>query len=304
MTYSIVARDDATGQLAVACESHFFAPGAGVTWARPGVGAIATQAFVDGRYGGRGMELLDGGATAAEVLERLRADDPHPQVRQVGLVGAVGDAATWTGDSCIGVSGGLVHGPVAVQGNMLDNDDVLPAMLESYIRSPGDLAERVMSSLEAAELAGGDIRGRQGAALLVVGGERVDDPWNHKPVDLRVEDHPDPVRELRRLLRCRRAFDAVSGTMFAPGLMVGPFHEPRPGDLDRALDGLAAAAEVLAGNPEAEFWRGVLLARSGDLVGAREQLAAPLAANPRLVTFLGRLVAAGFLDRHDVEELR
>ncbi|GAA4538447.1 DUF1028 domain-containing protein [Pseudonocardia xishanensis] len=304
MTYSIVARDEATGQLGVACESHFFAPGAGVTWARPGVGAIATQAFIDGRYGGDGMDMLAAGATAADVLDRVRIDDPHPEVRQVGLVGRSGDAASWTGSSCIAHAGGVVDGPVAVQGNMLADDTVLPAMIEAYRRSGGDLAERLMTALEAAEAAGGDVRGSQGAALLVVDGDRVPDPWNHKPVDLRVEDHPDPIGELRRLLGHRRAFDAVSGTMFAPGLMVGPYAEPHPGDRDRALAALAEAARVMTGNPEAEFWRGVLLARSGDLTAAREQLTSPLRVNPRLGGFLDRLADAGFLDPHDLEKLR
>jgi len=304
MTYSIVARDDASGQLGVACESHFFAPGAAVTWALPGIGAIATQAFIDGRYGGTGMSMLAGGATAAEILGKLTAEDPHPEVRQVGLVGVSGDAASWTGSSCIAAAGGLVDGPVAVQGNMLEDTSVLPAMIEAYHRSDGDLAERLMCAMEAAEAAGGDIRGSQGAALLVVGGDAALDPWNHKPVDLRVDDHPEPIGELRRLLGYRRAFDAVSGTMFAPGLMVGPYREPRAGDRDRALAALAAAAQVMIGNPEADFWRGILLARSGDLAGARDQLAAALAANPRLATFLDRLAAAGFLNHDDVVKLR
>jgi uncharacterized Ntn-hydrolase superfamily protein len=304
MTYSIVARDAATGQLGVACESHFFAPGGPVLWARPGVGAIATQAFIDGRYGGTGMSMLAAGAAAPQILERLCAEDPHPQVRQVGMVGTTGDAATWTGSSCIAACGGVVDGPVAVVGNMLDNDGVLPAMLEAYHRSTGDLAERIMCAMEAGEAAGGDIRGSQGAAILIVDGREVPDPWNHVPVDLRVEDHTDPIGELRRLLGYRRAFDAVAGTMFAPGLMVGPYREPRPGDLVRALADLAAAAQVMTGNPEAEFWRGILLARSGDLVGAREQLEAPLVANPRLGVLLDRLAEAGFLDHDGVAKLR
>lgn len=304
MTYSIVARDERTGQLGVACESHFFAPGAGVTWARPGVGAIATQAFIDGRYGGVGMDLLDAGVTAADVLERLTGEDTHPEVRQVGLVAAAGDAASWTGQACIAAAGSIVDGPVAVQGNMLDNADVLPAMLQAYHGAEGDLAERLMVAMEAAESAGGDIRGSQGAALLVVDGERVGDPWNHTPVDLRVEDHADPIPELRRLLGHRRAFDAVSGTMFAPGLMVGPYAEPSAGDRDRALARLAAAAQIMTGNPEAELWSGVLLARSGDVDAAREQLAGPLLVNGRLAVFLERLADAGFLDHDDLEKLR
>lgn len=304
MTYSIVARDEQTGQLGVACESHFFAPGAGVTWAQPGIGAIATQAFINGAYGGTGMSMLAQGAPAADVLDTLTAADDHPEVRQVGLVGTTGDAATWTGGSCIAVCGGIVHGPVAVQGNMLDNDRVLSAMLDGYQHAGGDLAERIMKAMEAAERAGGDIRGSQGAALLVVDGHPVDDPWNHRPVDLRIEDHADPIGELRRLLTYRRAFDAVSGTMFAPGLMVGPYTEPQPGDRDRALTDLADAAETMASNPEAEFWRAILLARSGDLDAAREQLRGPLAHTPRLTTLLGRLADAGFLSHDDVEKLR
>ncbi|MYW90678.1 DUF1028 domain-containing protein [Amycolatopsis rubida] len=304
MTYSIVARDESTGQLGVACQSHFFAPGASVTWAAPGVGAIATQAFVDGRYGAHGLNLLDGGVPAAAALDQLLRGDDHPDVRQVALVGAEGDAAAWTGQACIASAGHLIDGPVSVQGNMLDHDGVLPAMLAAWHRGEGDLAERLVRALEAAEHAGGDIRGSQGAALLVVDGARTARPWQHKPIDLRVEDHPAPVAELRRLLACRRAFDAVSGTMFAPGLMVGPYNEPEPGDRDRALAALAGAARVLDGNPEAEFWRGVLLARSGDLASARGQLAGPLAANPRLDRFLDRLADAGFLDHDDRKDLR
>ncbi|GAB3395011.1 DUF1028 domain-containing protein [Amycolatopsis echigonensis] len=304
MTYSIVARDERTGQLGVACQSHFFAPGASVTWAVPGVGAIATQAFVDGRYGARGLELLSDGVPAEDALERLLRDDDHPEVRQVAFVGTTGDAAAWTGRACIAAAGNLSDGAVSVQGNMLDHDSVLPAMLAAYRDREGDLAERMMHALEAAERAGGDIRGSQGAALLVVDESRTGEPWRHRPIDLRVEDHPDPVAELRRLLAYRRAFDAVSGTMFAPGLMVGPYAEPRPGDRDRALAALAGAAEVLKGNPEAEFWRGVLLARSGDPAAARRQLAGPLTANPRLARFLDRLADAGFLGHDDVKDLR
>ncbi|MCV7065577.1 DUF1028 domain-containing protein [Mycolicibacterium farcinogenes] len=304
MTYSIVARDPETGQLGVACQSHFFAPGASVTWAEPGVGAIATQAFLDGRYGGEGMQLLRSGAPAGEVLDQLLGADSHPEVRQVALVGVNGDAASWTGKACIAAAGAIADGPVSVQGNMLDNDTVLAEMLAAYHAAAGELAERMLSALEAAERAGGDIRGSQGAALVVVDGFGADQPWNHKPVDLRVEDHADPVAELGRLLRYRRAFDAVSGTMFAPGLMIGSYVEPAPGDLDTALSGLIAAEEVMEGNPEARFWRGVLLARSGSLAAARAELAGPLNANPRLHRFLGQLAAAGFLSLQDVEKLR
>lgn len=303
MTYSIVARDERTGRLGVACQSHFFAPGASVTWAEPGVGVVATQAFVDGRYGRRGLESLGEGAGARETLDALRAADPHPEVRQVALVGTEGDAVAWTGERCIRSAGALVDGSVSVQGNMLADDGVLPAMLEAYRGAEGDLADRILAAMAAAEAAGGDVRGSQGASLAIVEGTAGDDPWNRRPIDLRVEDHRDPVGELRRLVRYRRAFDVVSGTMFAPGLMVGPYAEPEPGATDRALDALAEAAEVMAGNPEADVWAGVLQARAGRIDDARETLGRALDLNPRVGEFVARLVPAGILTPAELAQL-
>ncbi|HEY9315157.1 DUF1028 domain-containing protein [Williamsia sp.] len=295
MTYSIVARDPVTGSFGTACQSHFFAPGASVTWARAGYGAVATQAFVRGGYGGAGTARL-GDETAPLVLREMLAADRHPEVRQVLMVGADGIAAAHTGSSCIESCGDIVDGDVAVAGNMLANNDVLPAMIEGYRSSRLPFADRLLAAMVAAEEAGGDARGSQGASLLVVDGTVDDDPWDHKPIDLRVEDHPDPICELTRLLTLRRSFDAVSAAMFAPGLMVGDFREPAAGDLDRALDALLSAADVLAPNPEPLFWRAMLLLRSGRTDDARAGFAALFDENPHLRQFSERVAAAGFVD--------
>ena len=232
-------RDEISRAIGVGCESHFFAPGASVTWTEPGVGVVATQAFVDPRYGQLGLAGLREGRHGADILGQLRANDPNPEVRQVLLVGAAGDAAAWTGQNCIGFAASLSEGSVAVAGNMLANADVIPAMLAAYRASPAGsgpngLAARILSAMRAAEDAGGDVRGSQGAVLVVVDGEPTAEPWAHKPIDLRIDDASDPIGELGRLLKLRQAFDPVYATMFAPGLMVGPFHEPAPGDLARA----------------------------------------------------------------------
>lgn len=299
MTYSIVARDDHAGRLAVACESHFFAPGAAVTLGRAGVGVIATQAFVNGTYGAVGLARLPQ-EPAQRVLDDLLAADDAPAVRQVAMLGLRGDAASWTGQTCIASAGSIVDGPLAVQGNMLRSDDVLPAMIDAYHTERGDLADRVMAAMTAAESAGGDLRGSQGASLLVVDCDDEGRPWEHVPVDLRVDDHVDPIGELQRLMRMRRAFDSVSSTMFAPGLMVGPYREPRPGDLVRALDDLAAAAEVLAPSAEPLVWSGVLAARGGLVDRARHDLHRAVQSNPDLKEFLARISAAGFLSADEL----
>ena len=309
MTYSIVARDEASGAMGVACQSHFFAPGAVVTWAEPGVGVVATQAFVDGRYGQQSLAGLRAGRPAEQIVADLISYDPHPEVRQFALVGRNGSAAVHTGEACIESTGALSLGGVAVQGNMLANDQVLPAMMDAYLKEPyldgpDGLARRLLRAMRAGEDAGGDVRGSQGAVLVVVDGEPTDAPWNHKPIDLRVDDHVDPITELERLLELRLAFDPVYQTMFAPGLMVGGYHEPNPGDLERTRRELEQSIVVVEPNQEARFWLGVLLARSGSIPEARQELRATYAVNPGLTAMTRRLVTAGILTEHEYEELQ
>jgi uncharacterized Ntn-hydrolase superfamily protein len=210
-TYSIVARDAATGQMGVAVQSCYFAVGTAAPWGEAGVGVVATQAFASADYGPDGLALLREGMEPHDALAQLLESDPGRELAQVALLDARGRVATHTGAACIGAAGHLTSEGVSVQANMMTNETVWPAMLDAYDRGEGDLAARLLAALEAAEAAGGDIRGRQSSALLVVAGERVNKPWHGRLFDLRVEDHPAPVTELARLARLRRAQLAHGG---------------------------------------------------------------------------------------------
>ncbi len=206
MTYSIVARDPETGQLGVAVESHYFSVGSVVTWAEAGVGAVATQSRVKVDYGPEGLALMRQGYSARETLSTLLDRDDHPQNRQVAMVDARGDVAVHTGSHCIPAAGHLLGGGFSVQANLMVDDTVWPAMRAAYEATTGDLADRLIAALGAAQAAGGDIRGQQSAALLIVSGARLEKPWEGRLFDLRVEDHPHPVDELKRLVRLRKAY--------------------------------------------------------------------------------------------------
>jgi uncharacterized Ntn-hydrolase superfamily protein len=208
-TYSIVARDPRTGELGVAVQSHYFSVGPIVPWAESGVGAIATQSLVLVDYGPLGLELLRKGSTAKQALDSLLAADAHREGRQVAIVDAKGNVAAFTGPACIPDAGDLQGEQFSVQANLMANANVWPAMKEAFEKSEGDLAERMLRAMEAAEKAGGDIRGRQSAAMVVVKGTPSGKPWNDVVVNLRVEDHAEPLVELRRLLRLRRAYNLV-----------------------------------------------------------------------------------------------
>jgi uncharacterized Ntn-hydrolase superfamily protein len=204
MTYSIVARDPATGELGAAVQSHWFSVGALCPWARPGVGAVATQSVVEPAHGPNGLDRLAAGAPAPDALRALLATDELAPLRQVGIVDAAGRVAAHTGERCIPCAGHVVGEHWACQANMMLRDTVPAAMSAAFEAAGGDLAERLMAALVGAEAEGGDVRGRQSAALVVV---RPDgEPWQ-KRIDLRVDDHPDPVAELRRLLRLQRAYE-------------------------------------------------------------------------------------------------
>jgi uncharacterized Ntn-hydrolase superfamily protein len=206
-TYSIVARDPKTGEMGVAVQSHYFSVGPVVPWAEAGVGAVATQSLVLVDYGPNGLELMRMGMTAPQALDALLKMDAHNEGRQVAMVDAKGNVAGYTGKSAIPDAGDVQGEQFSCQANLMANAKVWPAMKEAYEKSSGDLAERMMLALEAAEKVGGDIRGRQSAAMVVVKGTSSGKPWNDFLVNLRVEDHPQPLVELRRLLRLRRAYN-------------------------------------------------------------------------------------------------
>jgi len=197
VTYSIVARDGSTGELGVAVQSQAFNTGAAVPWARPGVGAVATQSFTDRRYGWRGLELLADGLSPEETLERLRSDDELVNLRQVGMLAPDGSAAQWTGASCVPSAGSARGDDWISQANMVDSPRVWEAMGEAFESTEGELPLRLMAALDAAEAAGGDWRGRGGAGIVVVPASG--EPWE-RVVDLRVEDGDGSLAELRRLL--------------------------------------------------------------------------------------------------------
>jgi len=229
-TFSIVARDAATGQIGVAVQSHWFAVGQIVPWAEAGVGAVATQSFVDPSYGKLGLDLLRAGKSAPDALRGLLGGDPSCEVRQVAMIDASGNVATFTGARDILAAGGLAGKTVsssrtdcgsaggtltvghdfAVQANLMSNDKIWPAMARAYSDAQGDLADRLLAALDAAQTAGGDIRGKQSAALIVVNAKSTGRPWQDRVFDLRVDDHPLPLAELRRLVALQRAYNHMN----------------------------------------------------------------------------------------------
>jgi uncharacterized Ntn-hydrolase superfamily protein len=206
-TYSIVARDPETGEMGVAVQSHYFSVGPVVPWAEAGVGAVATQSLVLIDYGPNGLELMRKGMTAKQALDSLVKADPHNEGRQVAMVDAKGNVAAYTGKACIPDAGQQTGANYSCQANLMANATIWPAMASAFEKAKGDLAERMMQALEAAQAAGGDIRGKQSAAIVVVKAQSTGKPWADRVMDLRVEDHPEPLKELRRLMRLRRAYN-------------------------------------------------------------------------------------------------
>ncbi|BDG60667.1 DUF1028 domain-containing protein [Caldinitratiruptor microaerophilus] len=205
-TFSIVARDPVAGEWGVAVQSRFLAVGAVVPWARAGVGAIATQSFANTTYGPKGLELLAGGLSAQEVLDRLVAEDPDRDLRQVGIVDAQGRAASFTGAKCMPWAGSVTGDGFACQGNILAGPRVVEAMAETFLSTAGPLSVRLLEALKAGQREGGDTRGKQSAALLVVKEKGGYGGFNDRLIDLRVDDHPDPFAELERLLGLWRLY--------------------------------------------------------------------------------------------------
>ena len=251
-TYSIVARDSVTGQMGVAVQSHWFSVGSLVTFAEAGVGAVATQSFIDPAYGPLGLELMRAGKTAQEALQGLLAADAGIAVRQVAFVDAKGNVAAHTGDKAIEAAGHITGRGFSVQANLMHKPTVPAAMARAYQNSKGDLAERMLAALEAAQAEGGDIRGKQSAAILIVNAKSSGRPWFDKAFDLRVEDHPEPVQELRRLVHLSRAYAHMNA---------GDEALTRS-DIEGALREYGAAQKMVTDkqtNGEMAFWHAVTL---------------------------------------------
>jgi len=284
-TYSIVARDTLTGELGVAVQSHWFSVGSSVTWAESGVGAVATQSFIDPSYGAIGLDLMRTGRTAGETLAGLLAADPTPEVRQVGMVDARGRTAAHTGSLAIAHACDRQGPAYTVQANLMHHETVCDAMVGAYEGSDGGLAERLSRALEAAEAEEGDIRGRQSAALLVVAAEPSGRPWADRLFDLRVEDHATPLAELRRLLGVARAYRHMNEGD----------ERVTAGDIDGAVEEYRKAEELLPGESEPVFWHAVTLASAGRVEESLPLFAEAFELRPEWRELVPRLDDAGLL---------
>ncbi len=289
-TYSIVARDSVTGEIGVAVQSHWFSVGSAVPWAEAGVGAVATQSFTDPSYGPLGLEAMRAGRSGPDALRGLVAADADSAVRQVAMIDARGRPAAFTGKRAIVAAGHRVGAGYSVQANLMDKPSVWPAMARAFERGKGDLAERLLLALEAAEREGGDIRGRQSAAILVVSGTASGRPWADRLVDLRVEDHPAPLVELRRLVTLSRLYRRMNE---------GDEWTTRH-DMTKAVAAYNEAIGLLpdsATNGEAVFWTGISLVAARREREAMAYLARAYAVHPRWADLIPRLPAAGLLPR-------
>jgi uncharacterized Ntn-hydrolase superfamily protein len=284
-TYSIVARDPSTGELGVAVQSHWFSVGSIVSWAEPGVGAVATQSFVDPDYGPLGLQLMRAGKTANEALTALVSADEHADVRQVAMVDAQGRVANFTGDKAIDEHCDATGAGFAVQANLMWKPTVCEAMVKAFASAGGDLAERLMRALEAAEAEGGDVRGKQSAAMLIVSGDRDQSPWRGRVIDLRVEDHPEPLRELRRLVTVNKAYN----------LMNRGDEQMMLGEVEQAVESYGSAEAMVPESHEMVFWHAATLANAGRVDEALPLFARAFEAWPKWRELVPRLPAAGLL---------
>jgi uncharacterized Ntn-hydrolase superfamily protein len=248
-TYSIVARDSDTGQLGVAVQSHYFSAGSVVTWAEAGVGAVASQATADPAYGKLGLDLMRARKSAPDALAGLLAADPMKEVRQVAMVDALGRVGSHTGSTTIPEAGHIVGEGFSVQANMMLRNTVWPAMAEAYTSAKGELVDRFLAALDAAEAEGGDIRGRQSAAILIVEPKSTGRPWHDTIFDLRVDDAPEPLVEIRRLVAVRRAYIHMRLGDEAAGR----------GDLNATEREFADAERLIGDNPEMRYWHAIAL---------------------------------------------
>jgi uncharacterized Ntn-hydrolase superfamily protein len=284
-TYSIVARDPGTGELGAAVQSHWFSVGSGVIWAQPGVGAVATQSFTDPSYGPLGLELMRVGKDASQALTALLAADEHEDVRQVGMIDADGVVANHTGINAIAEFCNVTGESYAIQANLMWKPTVCSAMVSAFENAKGDLAERMMTALEAAQGEGGDIRGKQSAAILVVSGDASEPSWGGRVFDLRVDDHLEPLVEMRRLLVTARANQLMNK---------GDEHMTL-GEVEQAIAAYSGAEALVPDSHEMIFWHAATLAADGRVDESLPLFSKAFERWPLWRELVQRLPAAGLL---------
>lgn len=285
-TFSIVARDSVTGDMGAAVQSHWFSVGSLVTWGEAGVGVIATQSFVNPSFGAKGLELLKQGLSPEQVVKKLIDEDDGRDVRQLAIVDSQGRSATWTGKNCIPEAGHVNGKNFSAQANMMLNNTVWSAMAKAFKTTSGPLAERLMAALEAAQLEGGDIRGKQSAAILVVKAKSTGKIWEDRYIDLRVEDNPDPLVELKRLLKVFRAYEHMNNGDVAV----------EKGDMKKALLEYSEADKTYSANVEIKYWRAVTLVNNGKVEEALPVFKEVFQKNINLLTLTKRLPGVGLLN--------
>ncbi len=292
-TYSNIALSDDLSEIGVAVQSHWFAVGAVCPWVVPGVGAIASQSMVEISYGPQGMALLRSGVNTTQALASLISEDEGRDLRQVAMISANGSVATHTGTRCIAEAGHQIGKNYSVQANMMLVNTVWPSMAQAFENASGNLAERLFAALQAAENQGGDIRGKQSAAIMVAENVLDDSPWKHFTTNLRVDDHSDPIAEIRRLMDLEKAY----------ALMNAGDELMSDREVEKANKKYTQAAMLTPGNDELPFWQAVTLSETGNLDQALPIFKRIFSNNPDWARLIQRLPASGLLP-DDPELLR
>ncbi|MDF1612966.1 MAG: DUF1028 domain-containing protein [Stygiobacter sp.] len=294
-TYSIVAIDPETGDMGVAVQSHWFSVGTIVSWGEAGVGVIATQSFVNASFGPHGLELLKSGLTAKEVLDKLISEDEGREFRQLAILDAKGNVAAFTGKNCIQPAGHITGKGYSVQANLMMNDKVWPAMSKAFENSKGSFAERILDALDAAQKVGGDIRGKQSAALLIVRAKSTGKVWEDRLIDLRVDDSNEPLKELRRLYKVHQAYQHMNNGDLAV----------EKNDMNKAMQEYSTAMKMFPENLEMKFWTAVALANKGNLEKALPMFKEIFKKDKNWKTLTPRLIPNGLLtvDENTLKEI-
>jgi uncharacterized Ntn-hydrolase superfamily protein len=291
-TFSIVAKDENTGEMGVAVQSHWFAVGNSVAWGKSGVGVVATQSFVNPSYGPNGLMLMEEGLSAEEALQKLVDMDQGEAFRQVAFLDVNGNTSAHTGLKCIAEASHFAHDNFSVQANMMLNDQVVPEMQYAFMKySNLPLAERLVEVLKAAQNAGGDIRGKQSAAILIVGPEKVENEWEDKIIDLRVDDHNNPIKEIERLLSVKRGYDFMNKGDLAV----------EDGDIDAALEAYSEAENLLKGNIEVTYWKAISLWNADRKAEAIPVLKSIFKKDPNWKTLTYRLLDSDIVNSTAIE---